>query len=174
MEKEIEWDEVDLEAEETPMKAYFRNKNVFITGGTGFIGLLYVEKLLRINVKCIYLLTRAKKGKTPQERLKDMFSGVVFHKIKKIDPSYLDRIKIVEGDLGALELGIKEEVIQDIHDNVDLVIHAAADVRFDEKLTKLLVHNLRGTRELLKICEGIKKLEVCVYFYVLEYFQHHT
>lgn len=159
-ETEIEWDEIDLESEETPMKSYFRNKNVFITGGTGFLGLLYVEKLLRINVKCIYLLTRAKKGKSPQERLKDMFSGVVFHKIKKLDPHYLRRIKIVEGDLGELMLAIKGDVLQDIYDNVQIVIHAAADVRFDEKLTKLLVFNLRGTRELLRICDGIKQLEV--------------
>lgn len=149
-----------MEAEDTPMKTYFRDKNVFITGGTGFLGLLYVEKLLRTNVKCIYLLTRAKKGKSPQERLKNMFSGVVFHKIKKINPNYLDKIRIVEGDLGALDLGISEDVIKDIHDNVHIVLHAAADVRFDEKLTKLLVYNLRGTREVLKLCEGIKKLEV--------------
>lgn len=168
MENEIEWDEIDLEAEDTPMKSYFRNKNIFITGGTGFLGLLYVEKLLRVDVKCIYLLTRTKKGKTPQERLKDMFSGVVFHKIKKINPSYLEKIRIVEGDLGALHLGIKEEVLQDMYDNVHIVLHAAADVRFDEKLTRLLIYNLRGTRELLKICEGIKKLEVCL-FYVTFY-----
>lgn len=160
MEKEIEWDEIDLEAEDTPMKSYFRGKNVFITGGTGFLGLLYVEKLLRVNVKCIYLLTRAKKGKSPQERLKNMFCGVVFHKIRKMNPNYLDKIRIVEGDLGALSLGINENVLNDIHDNVHIVLHAAADVRFDEKLTKLLVYNLRGTRELLKICEGIKNLEV--------------
>lgn len=31
----------------TPMKDFYRNKTVFLTGGTGFLGQLYVEKLLR-------------------------------------------------------------------------------------------------------------------------------
>lgn len=33
--------------EHTPMKDFYRGKVVFLTGGTGFLGQLYVEKLLR-------------------------------------------------------------------------------------------------------------------------------
>lgn len=33
--------------EQTPMKDFYRGKVVFLTGGTGFLGQLYVEKLLR-------------------------------------------------------------------------------------------------------------------------------
>lgn len=33
--------------ENTPMKNFYRGKTVFLTGGTGFLGQLYVEKLLR-------------------------------------------------------------------------------------------------------------------------------
>lgn len=31
----------------SPIKHFFCGKNVFLTGGTGFLGQLYVEKLLR-------------------------------------------------------------------------------------------------------------------------------
>lgn len=31
----------------TPMRDFYRDKIVFLTGGTGFLGQLYVEKLLR-------------------------------------------------------------------------------------------------------------------------------
>lgn len=31
----------------TPMKDFYRDKTIFLTGGTGFLGQLYVEKLLR-------------------------------------------------------------------------------------------------------------------------------
>lgn len=31
----------------TPMKTFYRNKTVFITGGTGFLGQVFIEKLLR-------------------------------------------------------------------------------------------------------------------------------
>lgn len=32
---------------DTPMRNFYRGKVVFLTGGTGFLGQIYVEKLLR-------------------------------------------------------------------------------------------------------------------------------
>ncbi|RZC39196.1 NAD binding 4 domain containing protein, partial [Asbolus verrucosus] len=55
----------------------FRDSTVFITGGTGFLGKVLIEKLLRCTeLKRIYLLVRSKKGKTPQERLHDIFNNM--------------------------------------------------------------------------------------------------
>lgn len=50
---------------------YFAGKSIFITGATGFMGKILVEKLLRScpDVEKLYLLMRDKKGKTPRERL---------------------------------------------------------------------------------------------------------
>lgn len=33
--------------ENTPMRNFYRNKTIFLTGGTGFLGQIYIEKLLR-------------------------------------------------------------------------------------------------------------------------------
>lgn len=33
--------------EKTPMRDFYRGKVIFLTGGTGFLGQIYVEKLLR-------------------------------------------------------------------------------------------------------------------------------
>lgn len=51
---------------------FFRGKNIFITGGSGFIGKVLIEKLLRScpDLENIYLLMREKKGKTSEERVK--------------------------------------------------------------------------------------------------------
>lgn len=62
---------------DSPMVNFYRDKCVFLTGGTGFLGQLFVEKLLRTGVKRIYLLSRAKKGKSTKERLSETFSSRV-------------------------------------------------------------------------------------------------
>lgn len=53
---------------------YYAGKNVLITGATGFMGKVLVEKLLRScpEVKALYLLVRPKAGQSMQQRVSDM------------------------------------------------------------------------------------------------------
>lgn len=53
---------------------FFRGKSIFITGGSGFLGRVLIEKLLRScpDLVEICLLMRTKKGKSPGERLSDV------------------------------------------------------------------------------------------------------
>lgn len=41
------WSDENQIPESTPMRDYYRDKVIFLTGGTGFLGQIYVEKLLR-------------------------------------------------------------------------------------------------------------------------------
>ncbi|CAG9131836.1 unnamed protein product [Plutella xylostella] len=62
---------------------------VLVTGGTGFLGRQLLEKLLRAcnGIKKIYLLTRVKKGKSMEERLKEqMQDPVSFQSFRKSSP----------------------------------------------------------------------------------------
>lgn len=53
-------------------------KTLLLTGGTGFMGKILIEKILRnFSVKKLYILIRTKKGKDPQDRLKDLFANPV-------------------------------------------------------------------------------------------------
>ena len=58
---------------------YYANKTLFLTGATGFVGKVLVEKLLRScpDVKKIYCLIRPKKGKSAAERLELMLQEPV-------------------------------------------------------------------------------------------------
>ena len=51
---------------------YYAGKNVFLTGGTGFIGKVFIEKVLRCcpNIGGIYCLVRPKKGQDASQRVK--------------------------------------------------------------------------------------------------------
>lgn len=39
----------DTETDDSPMKTFFRDKTVLLTGGTGALGEVYLEKLLRLD-----------------------------------------------------------------------------------------------------------------------------
>ncbi|XP_055611244.1 fatty acyl-CoA reductase wat-like [Uranotaenia lowii] len=147
----------------TPVMEFYSGKNVLITGGTGFIGRLLIEKLLRINVRQIILLSRPKKGKNVQQRCDELFGSVVFMNLKKDYPTFMDRVKILDADLQLPRVGLSDDSIDYIVKNTQIVFHAASDVRFDQALKKAIEVNVRGTRDLLRICEKIMNLEVFIY-----------
>lgn len=63
----------------SPVQEFFRDKSIFLTGVTGFVGCVLLEKLLRScpHIKRIFLLIREKKGKSSQERLEEIFDDRV-------------------------------------------------------------------------------------------------
>lgn len=71
--------EIDESVVGSPVQEFFRDAVVFITGGTGFMGKILIEKLLRTcpHIKHIYLLIRPKKGKNVQQRLGEIFDDRV-------------------------------------------------------------------------------------------------
>lgn len=57
---------------------FYDGATVFITGATGFLGKLLLEKLLRTcNAKKIYILIRPKKGKDTSKRFEEIFDAAV-------------------------------------------------------------------------------------------------
>lgn len=64
--------------EESQICTFYKSSNVFITGGTGFIGKILIEKLLRsTEVSTLYILVREKKGKNAYSRLDELFDDAV-------------------------------------------------------------------------------------------------
>jgi hypothetical protein len=62
--------------ERSKIVEWYDGKSIFITGGSGFMGKVLVEKLLYScsGVKQIYILIRAKRGKEPQTRIQEMWT----------------------------------------------------------------------------------------------------
>lgn len=62
-----------------PISQFYTDRSVFITGGTGFMGKVLVEKLLRscTGIKNIYLLIRPKRGQEVAARLNDLLNAPV-------------------------------------------------------------------------------------------------
>lgn len=87
----------------------------------------------------------------------------MFVKLKLIDPNYMTRIKLIEGDTFQTDLGISDVDRKDMIDNVEIVLHSAADVRFDKPLQELCYTNVRATKVLTTLAEEMKKLVMFAY-----------
>ncbi|XP_076256452.1 putative fatty acyl-CoA reductase CG5065 [Rhynchophorus ferrugineus] len=148
----------------------FKCKTIFISGATGFLGKLLIEKLLRVTeVKKLYLLIREKKGKTSDQRLKDLFNHVVF---SKLDPKSLKKCQIISGDVSQENLGISEHDRQIIANEAELIFHSAATTRFDDTLKYAVTVNTRGTKYMLDLAKQCKKLQLFVHVSTAYAFPH--
>lgn len=72
----------------------------------------------------------------------------------------ISKIVLIEGDVSLVGLGLSDDDKKLITENVTLVYHAAATIRFDEKIKKAVELNTRGTKEMIKLALECKKLEV--------------
>lgn len=61
--------------EKSQIAEWYNGKSVFITGATGFMGKVLLEKLLYAspNIKSVYVLMRNKKGFEPEKRIEEMW-----------------------------------------------------------------------------------------------------
>lgn len=60
------------------IQSFYNDKTAFLTGATGFVGKILLEKLLRTcHVKRIYVLMRAKKDISAADRLEEIFKAPV-------------------------------------------------------------------------------------------------
>lgn len=151
----------------------FRNKTVFISGGTGFLGKLLIEKLLRVTkVKKLYLLVRQKKGKSSFERLNDIFNHVIFSKLKSENPDSVKKCQIIVGDVIQENLGISEGDRELLQNEVNFIFHSAATTRFDDTLKDAVIMNTRGTKYMLDLAKGCKHLELFIHVSTAYAFPH--
>ncbi|CAF4893804.1 unnamed protein product [Pieris macdunnoughi] len=143
----------------------YAGKSIFITGCTGFLGKVLLEKILYScsDVKKIYILLRGKRGLTVQERLKSMLELPVFSRLNRENAKFIDKIEPIVGDVSQEGLGISPEDKVTLINEVSYVFHSAASVKFVAPLHDLLNINVKGTERVLSLCKCMKKLEVLVH-----------
>jgi fatty acyl-CoA reductase len=141
---------------------FYDGKSVFLTGGTGFIGKVILEKLLRAcpGVVKIFFLIRPKKGLDCTERLRKIFEMPLFTKLKEMDPEAFEKVVAVPGDITHQRLGISDEDWNMVAAETNVVIHSAAAVRFDEPIRIAMEMNVIAVKEIIKLVRDMKNLVV--------------
>ena len=67
------------------------NATVFLTGSTGFVGKVILEKMLRSlsSMKRVYVLVRPRKNQHPQDRLRqEIFTSPIFDPLRQSIPNF--------------------------------------------------------------------------------------
>uniref|UniRef100_A0A1I7XCB3 Fatty acyl-CoA reductase n=1 Tax=Heterorhabditis bacteriophora TaxID=37862 RepID=A0A1I7XCB3_HETBA len=96
----------------------YANRSVLLTGATGFLGKVLVEKLLWAipNIGKIFLLIRPAKGLSPKERLEKILQDPLFTRIRNEKPQVLHKLVPIPGDLMEDSLGLNQHDMQNICD----------------------------------------------------------
>lgn len=71
-----------------------------------------------------------------------------------------NKVAYIGGDVTVPELGMSESDRQILIDEVDIVYHLAATIRFDETLKRAVLLNVRGTKMVLELAKQMKHIEV--------------
>ncbi|XP_043266217.1 fatty acyl-CoA reductase wat-like [Colletes gigas] len=149
----------------TPIQKFYNGESIFVTGGTGFMGKLLVEKLLREcpGISFIYLLVRSKKGKDVHQRIEELFDDPVFGRLKEQHPKFRHQIVAISGDCYLPGLGISPNDRATLIREVSIFFHVAATVRFDEKMTVAVPINVRSPKAALNLCKDMPRLKAFVH-----------
>ncbi|XWS28591.1 hypothetical protein CRYUN_Cryun25bG0083500 [Craigia yunnanensis] len=151
---------------------FLDNKSILVTGATGFLAKIFVEKILRVqpNVKKLYLLLRAADHKSAIHRLhneiigKDLFK-VLKEKCGKNFSSFIsEKLSLIPGDISHEDLGIKDSnLVEEMWKEVDVVVNLAATTNFDERYDVALGLNTLGAKYVANFAKKCVKLKVFVH-----------
>ncbi|KAL0099953.1 hypothetical protein PUN28_019994 [Cardiocondyla obscurior] len=152
---------MEFEAHGTPIQNFYTGQSIFITGGTGFLGKILIEKLLRTcpNISMIYLLIRSKKEKSPECRLDEIFEKPLFDRIKREVPNFHKKITPIVGDLDARDFGLSENDKNILITQTSIIFHVAANVRFFEHINIAITENVTATHTILKLAKRMPNLK---------------
>ncbi|PON76845.1 Fatty acyl-CoA reductase [Parasponia andersonii] len=125
---------------------FLESKTILVTGSTGFLAKIFVEKALRIqpNVKKFYLLLRASDSNSAKRRMQSEVIGKDLFRIlrekwgKDFDSLVSEKLIPVVGDVTYGNLGIKESNLRDeMWKDIDVIVNCAATTDFYDRLNEL-------------------------------------
>ncbi|CAM8963679.1 unnamed protein product [Rhodiola kirilowii] len=147
---------------------YLEGKNYFITGATGFLAKVFIEKILRSTptVGKLYLLIKAENKAAATERLQtEIIDSELFICLKQMfGDSYqnfmIEKLVPVLGNVCEANLGMDADLAEEIASEVDVIVNSAASTCFDERYDVALNINTMGPYRLLSFAKLCKKLQM--------------
>ena len=147
------------------VREFYRDKTIFLTGTTGFVGKVVLEKFLNQipDFRKIFVMVRSKKNKSVQERLDNEILNSEIFRILFRDRPHLreeirDKLVPIAGDLIIDQLGMSEQDRAMVTSECQIVINVAASVNFDDPLLDALEINYFGCLRMLQLAKECKNI----------------
>ena len=151
------------------VERFYVEKNILITGCTGFVGKVLLEKLLFSlpQISRIYIFVRSKKGSSIHERFqKEIIESPCFDRLKKQYPNFdntiMPKLIPISGDMLKTNLGLSPEDYKELSENVNVIINSDASVDFNLRLDQALQINTLGTLRVVELAKNSKNLKAFV------------
>ncbi|KAI5560610.1 hypothetical protein BDE02_16G058800 [Populus trichocarpa] len=147
---------------------FLRGKGLFISGATGFLAKVLIEKILRTmpDVGKIYVLIKAESKEAAITRLKNEIINAELFKClrqthgKSYQSFMLNKLVPVVGNVCESNLGLEEDLADKIANEVDIIVNSAANTTFDERYDVAIDVNTRGTCHLMSFAKKCPKLKL--------------
>ncbi|XP_051120677.1 fatty acyl-CoA reductase 3-like [Andrographis paniculata] len=158
--------------EEDAIFKYFEGKSILITGATGFVAKVFLEKILRLqpNIKKMYLLIRGNDKKTSEERLKEEIINTELFRVLReghrsnFDSAILSKIVPMSGDVSQNNLGIvNRQLREEMFLELDIIVNSAATVRFDDRYDVSFNINTLGAMHVRDFAMKCPKLDTLLH-----------
>lgn len=147
---------------------FYAGKTVLITGATGFVGKVLLEKMVRDlpDIEKIYIIIR---GNAKERFEEDILQSRIWDTCKAkmgeaaFNAHIHNKVVAIGGDLSKEGLGLSSEDYQTVVDQVNVIIHCAASIDFRERLDKAISSNLYASLNMLDLSKRLKNVVAYVH-----------
>ncbi len=140
------------------VRAALHGKQVLLIGVTGFIGKVWLVKLLTDvpEIGRIFVLIRPRRNASALERFErivaesPVFAGLSETYGEQLPDFLAARVEVLEGDVSRPDLGLDAATRTRLHAQLDLVVNSAGLTDFNPDLREALETNVAGVAHLLE------------------------
>src|SRR6266545_7469725 len=143
----------------------FNDRRIFLIGSTGFLGKVTLSMLLHRfpNIGRVYVTVRARSQEESESRFwNSVLTAESFDPLRErygnaLEGFIRDKVFVLGGDIGDVNLGYSEEEAQRVADDLDIVINSAGNVTFNPTLESALRTNVAGTQNVIAFAKRMKR-----------------